>query len=148
MQTLQNKIQQLKQLLQDKGLYDIRVLYLIGIGLIAISVFWNGAKIVQQNYELAQKVRQIEQENEVLKLENQNKELRNEYLNTEEFAEITARRIQGKAAPGERVYIVPKDVALNSLSEEERSENNESKVDEKPQYQKNFEAWMNIYFGN
>lgn len=148
MQFIQNKFQQITQYLQNKGLYDIRLVFLLGIGLISVTVFWNGAKIVQQNYELAQKVEAIEQENEVLRLENQNKALRNEYLATDEFAEITARRLYGKAAPGERVYIVPKDVALNALSEQNTDASEDLQPAEKPQYQKNFEAWMNIYFGN
>ncbi len=148
MEFIQNKINQIKKLLQEKGLYDVRVLALVGVGVIAISVFWNGANIVQQNYELAQKVEAIEQENEILRLENQNKELRNEYLATDEFAEITARRIHGKASPGERVYIVPKDVALDALSEDAEEDEGQLTQHEKPAWQKNLESWVNIYFGS
>lgn len=149
MEFIQNKIDQAKNYLQEKGLYDIRVLALVGVGVIAISVFWNGANIVQQNYELAQKVEAIEKENEVLRLENQVKELRNEYLATDEFAEITARRVHGRAAPGERVYIVSEEVAINALDQTSEDETNSQETKtEKPQYQKNLESWMNIYFGN
>mgnify|MGYP001014159940 FL=1 len=69
------KIDRKKKKLNDKGLYDVRLLVLGLVGLIAISVFWNGAKIVQQNFELTQKVAQIQKENEILELENRNKEL-------------------------------------------------------------------------
>ncbi len=148
MEFVQNKIEQARKYLKEKGLYDVRILALLGVGIIAISVFWNGANIVQQNYELAQKVEAIEQENEVIRLENQNKALRIEYLETDEFAEITARRVYGKAAPGERVYIVPKDVAVNSLDTDIEEEVEQENQSAKPQYQKNIEAWMNIYFGN
>ncbi len=142
-----NKLNSLKNRLDEKGLYDVRLVVLAIVGLIAISVFWNGAKIVQQNFELNQKVAQIKKENEILELENRNKELQNEYLATDEFAELTARRVFGKASPGERVYIVPKDVALASLTEEPEPTIEETEVD-KPQYQKNLESWLNIYFGN
>lgn len=148
MEFIQSYYEKIKNWLEQKGLYDVRVLVLFGVGFIALSVFWNGAKIVQQNYELALKVEAIEQENEVLRLENQNKELRNEFLATEEFADITARRIYGKASPGERVYIVPRDVALNSLSTTEAEEQSQQVESEKSQYQKNVEAWLDIYFGN
>ena len=147
MDSIKNKIHLLRKKLQNKGLYDSRLLALILVGFVSVSVFWSGAKIVQQNYELAQKVQKIEEENELLELENRNKELQNEYLGTNEFAELTARRVFGKAAPGERVYIVPKDVALNSLQEKPQPEAIESEI-EKPKYQKNLEAWLNIYFGN
>lgn len=147
MDFLQEKYKKIEILLKDKGLYDVRILGLLLIGVVTIMVFWSGAKIVQQNYELSIKVEEIRQENEVLELENRNKALRNEYLATEEYAELTARRVFGKAAPGERVYIVPQDVALQSLTTTE-PEAEEVAAVEKPEYQENFEAWMNIYFGN
>ena len=142
-----DKINSYKKKLSDKGLYDVRLLALVFVGFIAVSVFWNGAKIVQQNYDLTLKVDAIKKENEILELENRNKELQNQYLATDEFAELTARRVLGKASPGERVYIVPKDVALNALSEKVEAEV-EQPVIEKPQYQKNLDSWLNIYFGN
>ena len=147
MDFFRNKIDNVKQKLSDKGLYDVRLVVLVLVGLISVSVFWSGSKIVQQNFELSQKAAQIRTENEILELENRNKELQNVYLATDEFAELTARRVFGKASPGEKVYIVPKDVALAALTEEPVVPPSEQVV-EKPQYQKNLEAWKNIYFGN
>ena len=147
MDYLQSKIEVVRKSLVQKGLYDMRLLALIGVGLVAMSVFWSGAKIVQQNYELTQKVAEIEQENQILELENKNKELRNEYLDTDEFAELTARRVFGKAAPGERVYIVPEEVALSALTTPEEVPEDELEIS-KPKYQENIETWYNIYFGN
>ncbi len=148
MDFLQNKFNAVKIKLNDRGLYDVRLLVLALVGFIALSVFWNGAKIVQQNFELTQKVSQIQKENEILELENRNKELQNEYLATDEFAELTARRVFGKASPGERVYIVPKEVALASVSEQPESVVEQLSKDDKPTYLKNLQAWLNIYFGN
>ena len=148
MDFFKNKIDAVKKRLNDKGLYDVRLLVLGLVGLISISVFWNGAKIVQQNFELTQKVAQINKENEILELENRNKELQNVYLATDEFAELTARRVFGKASPGEKVYIVPKDVALASLSEQPKTTEEQIQESDKPQYQQNLDAWLNIYFGN
>jgi cell division protein FtsB len=148
MDFFQNKLFQIRKNLKDRGWYDSRYLVLAIVSFIAISVFWNGAKIVQQNYELSQKVAEIEQENNILELENRNKELQNEYLATDEFGEITARRVFGKASPGEKVYIVPKQVALNALSSPVEVAEVEVSDSDKPQYQKNIESWLNIYFGN
>lgn len=148
MQFFINKILGVRQKLINRGLYDSRFLVLGFVAFLALSVFWNGAKIVQQNYDLSQKVAQIQQENDILELENRNKELQNEYLSTDEFAEITARRVFGKAAPGEKVYIVPKEVALSALSETKATETVATSESNKPQYQKNLEAWLDIYFGN
>jgi cell division protein FtsB len=141
---IQEKTQIIKKKLYDKGLYDFRLVVLLIIGLIAVSVFWNGAKIIQTNYELTQKVAEIQNENEILELENRNKELQNQYLATDEFAELTARRVFGRASPGERVYIVPEEVALASLSQQSTSDNTENTEEFRPR--SNFEAWMDIYF--
>jgi cell division protein FtsB len=142
---IQEKIEIIKKKLNDSGLYDVRLVVLVVVGLIALSVFWNGAKIIQRNYELTQKVAEIEKENEVLELENRNKELQNQYLATDEFAELTARRVFGKASPGERVYIVPEEVAIASLDQSNTEEDLENS--NKNQRRSNFEAWMDIYFG-
>ena len=141
------KVDTLKKKLDSKGVYDVRFLALMLVAVISISVFWNGAKIIQQNYELSQKVEQIIQANEVLELENSNKKLVNEYLATDTFAELTTRRVNGMAAPGEVVYIVPEEVALAALTEQGPISLNQE-VAEKPQYQRNLEAWLNIYFGS
>jgi cell division protein FtsB len=143
-----SKIYIIKKKLDNLGLYDVRLVVLVMVGAIAVSVFWNGAKIIQQNYELTQKVVQIQQENEVLELENRNKELRNQYLATDEFAELTARRVLGKASPGESVYIVPENVALASLTTQLEKTDDQLIESDKPKYLQNLESWLNIYFGN
>ena len=148
MDKLTQKYYEARKYLNDKGLDDPRYLFLAVMVVISLSVFWNGARIVQQNFELSQKVAQIENENEVIELENRNKELKNEYYKTDEFAEITARRVFGKAAAGEKVYIVPESVALNALSQQPEDEVDEDEFREVPKYQRNLEAWVNIYFGN
>jgi cell division protein FtsB len=141
------KLIMLQKKLTDKEFYDVRFLALFGVGVISLSVFWNGAKIVQQNFDLSQRVAAIAQENQILALENQNKELRNQYLATDEFAELTARRVFGKAAPGERVYIIPKEFALSGLTAPDVVEEEPLEI-KKPQYQENLEKWLNIYFGD
>jgi cell division protein FtsB len=142
-----DQLHKLRQKLTDKGLLDVRLFALAGVGFIALSVFWNGAKIVQQNFELSQKVAAIEQENKILDQENQILELRNQYLSTDEFAELTARRVFGRAAPGEQVFIVPKDVALSAVTSVKEDPKEPLQVI-KPQYQQNLEKWLDIYFGN
>ena len=142
-----NKFNSARQKLVDNGYYDPRYLTLAVILFVALSVFWNGARIIQQNFELSQKVAALQEENEILELENRNKELRNEYYKTNEFADITARRVFGKAAAGEKVYIVPKETALNSLTTVQ-AEDAEISQEEKSKYRQNIESWLNIYFGN
>lgn len=117
------------------------------IAALSVSVLYNGSKVIQQNYELTQQVRQIEQENRVIELENRNKELKNQYYATEEYADITARSSFGRALPGERVYIVPSTVSERVLNTPAEVSNDSVVEQDIPQYRKNIEAWLSIYFG-
>ena len=148
MDTLYKPYKKVRTWLKVRDLWDARILILTGFAFMAMSVFWSGAQIVQQNYELSQKAEAIRQQNEVLELENQNKELRNRFFATDEYAELTARRVKGVAAKGEKMYIVPKEEALAVLIEQEEPIIKEEELPEKPQYQQNLEAWLDIYFGN
>jgi hypothetical protein len=78
-------------------------------------------------------------------------ELKNEYFKTDEYKELEARRVLGRAAPGETVYIIPKSLALSKVKIPESS----AKVEEaapqtevkKSRTQANFESWMDFFFG-
>lgn len=125
---------------------DTRVLGLIVFGIIALMVSWSGIKSIQSNYELQQQIVKLEQQNKLKELENDNLKLKNQYFKTDEFLELTARRQFGKAAPGEKVVVIPKNVALSHITNsptQHQAENNAK--DQKPHYQKNFEAWINFF---
>lgn len=147
MEFFQDKLQVVRNKLGSKGLDDPRLLGLLLIAVIGLSVVWNGARVVQQNYGLIQKITLLEEQNRILEIENRNKEFQNEYYKTAEFAELKARRVNGKALPGEQVYIVSRDAAFSSLKTPEQIKN-EDESSNKPQYQQNFEAWMNFFFGD
>jgi len=143
-----DKIQTFRNKLSSKGLDDPRLLGLVLLAIIGLSVVWNGARVVQQNYGLLKKIALLEDENRILELENSNKRIQNEYYKTVEFAELKARRVNGKASPGERVYIVTNKIALNSLKTSETETLSPDTETEKPKYQRNFEAWMDFFFGD
>ncbi len=134
--------------LSDKGLYDPRLFGLVILAVIGLSVLWNGAYVVQQNYTLLRKIVVLEEENRILELENSNRQIQIEYYKTPEFAELKARRVNGKAAPGEKIYIVTTETALKSLKTPEEVEETINSTVEKPKYQQNFEAWMDFFFGD
>lgn len=141
------KIKSLNYGLWLKRLHDVRTL---GLGVFVILVLlttWSGIKVIQTNYELEKRIVTLQQQNEVQELENANLRLRNQYYNTDQFLELAARRQFGKAAPGEKVMLVPKEVALRhavDVSGQAKSEEPTASAD-KPTYQKNFEAWINFF---
>lgn len=141
-----SKIQTLRNKLALKGYDDPRLLGILLLGVIGLAVVYNGAKVVQQNYELTEKIAILEEENRVLELQNRNRELEIEYFKTPEFAELKARRVNGVAAEGERVYTISQETALGALKTLQENELVESESS-KPTYQKNFEDWMSFFFG-
>jgi len=128
-------------------LRDVRNLSLVVFVVLVLLVSWSGLKSIQTNYELQQKIATLEQEVEVKKLENANAALRNQYLETDQFLELAARRQFGKAVPGEKLILVPKEVALaNSIPTEASEKPKPQPQAKKSEYQRNFEAWMQFFF--
>ncbi len=143
---MQEKLKQTLKHPYATALNDTRVLGLLVFGVIALLVTWSGVKSIQTNYELQKEISEITQQNSVKKLENDNLKLRNQYYKTDQYLELSARRNFGKAAPGEKVFIVPKSVALASTIDLPEQSKPKTKADNRPGYQKNLEAWFNFFF--
>ena len=129
-----------------KQLLDIRSISLYIFGIIVLSVSWSGAKVIESNYSLQKKIVKLEQENDIKKLQNDNNRLRNKYLETDQFLELSARRQFGLSAPGETVLAVPKSVALSNSKDLTQTVkvSVKSELPPKPKYQANFEAWVDF----
>lgn len=140
------KINTTKLIQQIKTLSDVRVIGLILFGVVAVSVAWSSLRTLQLNYELQKKEAVLAQTNQNSKLENENLSLKNAYFETEEYLELTARRQFSKAAPGEQLYLVPKEVALSHAAPAKPKQKTDAQKQEesKSKYQKNFEAWMDF----
>lgn len=132
-----------------RRLTDVRFLGQIIFVIITLLVSWNTAKAIQQNYDIQKQVATKQKENEVQKLKNQNLKIKNQYLETDEYLELAARRQLGKAAPGETVVIVPKEVAMRytvDSSIKSDSQIQQEAEEDKPTYQRNLEAWGRFFF--
>lgn len=131
-----------------QNITDIRVLGQVVFGLLILLVSWSCVKAIQTNAELQKQIAVLEQQNEVKQLEAQNLELKNAYFNTDQYLELAARRQFGKAAPGEKVLIVPKSVALSHTVELPTTSVKTKATGEvhQPFYEENLEAWRNFFF--
>lgn len=128
-------------------LKDVRVIGLLVFCVIALLVAWSGLGAIQTNFVLQKQIARLEQENKVKELENTNLQLKNQYYNTDQYLELQARRQFGRAAPGETVVLIPREVALSRTVEVEQEETKDKTiVPDKPVYQKNFEAWIDFFF--
>ncbi len=127
---------------------DVRAIGLAIFGIIALMVTWSGIKAVQTNYSLQKQISKLQQQNTVSALQVNNLKLQNEYLNTDQFLELTARREFGLAAPGEKVLLVPANVALahaKDLTATKKVEDSDQTAINKPVYQQNFERWIDFF---
>jgi cell division protein FtsB len=130
-----------------QSLRDVRVVGFLAFGVIVLLVSWNTVGVIQTNYELQKRIAKLEQENELSKLANENLRLKNEYYNTNQYQELSARKQFGMAAPGERVYIVPRTVALKHTVEMPKETVASAPTENpKPLYQQNLEAWADFFF--
>jgi cell division protein FtsB len=133
-----------------KQMIDVRNIALYIFSIVVLAITWSGVKAVQANYELQKKASKISQQNTVLKLENENTDLQNKYLRTNEYLDLSARQNLGLAAPGEKVLIVPKNVAMKYVDASSSSDNassNNSSADHRSRYTKNLESWRDFLLG-
>ncbi len=128
-----------------KSLSDLRTLGQVFFVIIVLLISWSGVKAIQTNYELQKKIVRLQQEVEIQKLENENLKLSNQYLETDQFLELAARRQFGKGAPGEKLLVVPKATAMKFVTKSAKNNEKDKKISQ-PAYQKNLEAWINFFF--
>lgn len=146
---MQEAIQKITSGIKKYQLNDPRTWAMMLFGVLATMVTWNGAASIQQNFALQKKVVTLQEQNKVQKLQNETQKLRNEYYKTEEYKELSARRLFGKAAPGERVYIVPKEVALSKVTapkQQQAVEQLQQNPVTLPKYQQNVQDWLDFFF--
>lgn len=127
---------------------DVRAVGLLLFLVIVLLISWSGVKVIDTNYKLQKDISKLEQETQVRRLTNTNMKLENEYYQTNQYLEISARQNFGLAAPGETVLGVPQQVAIANtvdLPNTEQVEVQKTKS-KQPAYQRNFQAWMNFLF--
>lgn len=135
---------------RTKQLTDIRNIGLYIFATIVLAITWSGVKTVQSNYGLQKKISTLQQQNDVLKLQNDTIALQNQYLGTDQYLELAARQTLGLAAPGEKVLLVPKNVAMKYVDpklSQQSSASGTNTVDKRPKYMKNLEDWRDFLLG-
>ena len=128
-----------------KQLRDVRLLGLLVFGVIALLVTSSSLSAIQTNYNLQKQISSLQQQNNVEQLQDTNLQLQNAYYNTNQFLELAARRQFGKAAPGETLILVPKNVALAHTVVLPSPSTAKTASAHASVYQHNFEAWMDFF---
>lgn len=131
---------------------DTRLWAFVVFAIVVVVASWSGVRVIETNYELQKKIARLQQQNEITQLQNENQKLKNQYLETDTYLELAAREQFGKAAPGEKLILVPESVALSNAREipmkspaqTERS----IKAEASPSYAKNLKAWRDFVFSH
>lgn len=110
---------------------------LLVAGLITLSWLWGTIATLQKNFQLEQQVSSLDQEIEVAELRTQNVRYEQNYLRSDEFLELEARKQLNKAAPGETVILLPRvdvpdEPATTPIAAPDSS---------------NFQEWIRFFFG-
>ena len=94
---------------------------------------------LNHNYDLQRQVDQAQLDNQLIKLQNQNLKLEQAYFQTNEFLDLQARALLGKANPGEHLVLLPKSATPPD-------QNNNQSVAEVPA-KSNLNQWVDFLFG-
>ncbi len=130
-----------------KRFSDIRVIGLVAFAIVVLLVSWSILNVLQLNYQLERQKADLVQKNRLAKLENQNLNLQNVYFQSDEYLELSARSQLNKAAPGEKLYQIPKSVAMDhtvDLAKTEKQIKGEQEQD-KSKLVRNLESWRDFF---
>jgi cell division protein FtsB len=127
-----------------RRLTDVGFLGQVLFVILVLLISWSGVKTVQTNYGLEKQISVLNQQNSLQKLQNDNLALKNQYFNSNQYLELSARQNFGLAAVGETEIIVPANVALAHTVDLPSAKPPEAKA-KQPAYQRNFESWVNFF---
>ncbi|MEO6513048.1 MAG: septum formation initiator family protein [Candidatus Saccharimonadales bacterium] len=127
-------------------LQDIRFAGQMLFVVIVLLISWSGVKAIESNYQLQRQISALRQQTDIQNLKNTNLKLQNQYFNTNQYLELSARQNFGLAAPGEKELIVPKDVALaHTVPLPNMTEGTEPRVTKQSRFEQNYQAWINFF---
>ena len=125
-------------------LRDVRVAGQVLFVIVVLLVSWSGVKAIDTNYQLQRQIATLQEQNDLQQLENTNLKLQNDYYNSQQYLELSARQNFGLGASGETELIVPQNVALSyTVSPPEHAAPKPNS--EAPAYQQNIQAWVNFF---
>lgn len=115
-----------------------------GVLLVALLVtgswVWGTVGAIQQNFLLQQEVDSLDQRISFQELENQTLQFENQYYNSREYLELSARAHLNKANPGEKLIILPPNTVSDTST-------TETPVVTPISQRSNFQQWVYFLFG-
>lgn len=109
--------------------------------LITMSWVWGTVQAIQQNFVLQQQVDGIGQQIAFQELENKTLQFENQYYNSNEYLELSARSHLNKSSAGEKLLILPQ----NTVSDKSPAQ---LPITTPISKRTNFQQWLYFLFGN
>lgn len=111
--------------------------------IVGVAVFWLGfmtitIDVMNRNYRLQRQVDQGALDNQVIEIQNENLRLERAYYKTNEYLELSARALLGKALPGEHLVL---------LKRAEVADTNQGKTDQQFEQRSNLDQWLDFLSG-
>jgi len=125
-------------------LNDVKFIGQMLFVVVVLLISWSGVKAIESNYTLQKQITSLNQQNELQKLQNSNLQLENEYYNSNQYIELSARANFGLASPGEKEVIVPTQVALANTVSLPSANYQSLTQSKKSKIQNNFESWVDF----
>lgn len=131
---------------QVQRLSDVRFAGQVLFVVLVLMISWSGIKTIETNYGLQKQISQLRQKNDLQRLENENLKLQNDYFNSPQYLELSARRNFGLAQSGEKEILVPKTVALKYTADIADPTAGARQVAVKQSaVQRNWQAWVDFF---
>jgi cell division protein FtsB len=124
---------------------DVRFLGQVIFGVLVLLVSWSGVKAIQTNYNLQKQISALQQQNTVQQLANNNQKLQNQYYDTNQYLELSARQNFSLANPGEKEILVPKNVALAHTVNIPTTQQTIAGAPKQAAYQQHIQAWLDFF---
>jgi len=128
-----------------KMIADTKNLGLYLLVVIALSVTWSSIKVIQKNYGLEKQITALQQEDKTLDQQNKNQNLENEYYQSNAYLDLAARKYFDKAAPGEKLILVPSTVSQQYIHAENDNSVNQVASKPNPKIIQNWQNWINFF---
>lgn len=129
------KLRRLKYKLKHDFLTIENVVFAVAV-VMCLTWTYQSVKAMTRNFELTERLNREKKNLELLTVEVETAELENEYIKSDEYQELLARKNANKQLPGEHMVYLPEN------SEEAKNKHKVAVAKKEEKDYSNFEKWM------
>ena len=129
------KLRRLKYKLKHDFLTTPNVVFVVAV-MMCLTWTYQSIKAMTRNFELTERLNKERMSLELLTIEVETAELENEYIKSDEYQELLARKNANKQLPGEHMVYLPEN------SDEAKNKHKVVVAKKEEEDYSNFEKWM------